>query len=74
MLLIINLVIICYNTLLGYNKFYKVTTPFIFMDTIGIIHKTNFHEQLVKEYKSPCNFNTSKEFINIDDFKFLYIL
>jgi ribonucleoside-diphosphate reductase subunit M2 len=37
---------------LGYNKIYKVSNPFSFMDTIGMVQKTNFHEQRATEYQS----------------------
>lgn len=37
---------------LGYNKIYKSTNPFNFMDTIGMVQKTNFHESRPTEYKS----------------------
>ncbi len=53
---------------LGYDKFYKVTNPFTFMDTIGMVQKTNFHEQRVTEYQSAYNSNTSREFVSSDDF------
>jgi len=38
--------------LLGYNKIYKSTNPFGFMETIGMMQKTNFHESRATEYKS----------------------
>lgn len=37
---------------LGYSKIYKSTNPFSFMDTIGMMQKTNFHESRATEYKS----------------------
>jgi ribonucleotide reductase beta subunit family protein with ferritin-like domain len=37
---------------LGYEKIYKVNNPFTFMDSIGMLQKTNFHEQRPSEYQS----------------------
>lgn len=37
---------------LGYKKIYKSTNPFSFMETIGMVQKTNFHESRATEYKS----------------------
>lgn len=37
---------------LGYPKIYKSQNPFSFMDTIGMVQKTNFHESRATEYKS----------------------
>lgn len=37
---------------LGYNKLYKVENPFDFMETIGMIRKTNFFEHRPTEYQS----------------------
>lgn len=37
---------------LGYAKIYKSNNPFSFMDTIGMVQKTNFHESRATEYKS----------------------
>jgi len=53
---------------LGYEKYYKVTNPFSFMETIGMVQKTNFHEQRVTEYQSAYNANTSREFASSEDF------
>lgn len=36
---------------LGYNKIYRVSNPFTFMDTIGMMQKTNFHESKPSEYQ-----------------------
>jgi ribonucleoside-diphosphate reductase beta chain len=38
---------------LGFNKYFKVDNPFSFMDTIGMVQKTNFHESRPTEYKKP---------------------
>ncbi len=53
---------------LGYEKHYKVSNPFTFMDSIGMVQKTNFHEQRPTEYQSAYNTETSREFICNDDF------
>lgn len=37
--------------MLGYNKKYRVENPFTFMDTIGMMQKTNFHESIPTEYQ-----------------------
>lgn len=36
---------------LGYNKIYNTTNPYSFMDTIGMVSKTNFHDRRVAEYQ-----------------------
>ena len=39
---------------LGYSKIYKSSNPFSFMNTIGMVQKTNFHESRPTEYmKAP---------------------
>jgi len=55
---------------LGYSKIYKVTNPFSFMDTIGMMQKTNFHESKPTEYQSAHNNFESKNFtiLSNDDF------
>jgi ribonucleotide reductase beta subunit family protein with ferritin-like domain len=53
---------------LGYEKIYKTQNPFTFMDTIGLIQKTNLHESRSTEYQSAYNSNTSKTFDNSEDF------
>jgi ribonucleoside-diphosphate reductase subunit M2 len=53
---------------LGYEKHYKVSNPFPFMETIGMLQKTNFHEHRPTEYQSAYNSDTCKEFISSDDF------
>jgi len=52
---------------LGYEKIYKVNNPFTFMDSIGMLQKTNFHEQRPTEYQSAYN-NTEKSLEIEDDF------
>ena len=53
---------------LGYEKIYKTTNPFTFMDTIGLIQKTNLHESRSTEYQSAYNSNTSKTLSTADGF------
>jgi ribonucleotide reductase beta subunit family protein with ferritin-like domain len=53
---------------LGYDKHYKTTNPFSFMDTIGMVQKTNFHELRPSEYQSAYSSNSSREFVNSEDF------
>lgn len=40
---------------LGYDKIYKTINPFSFMETIGMVQKTNFHENRPTEYQSAHN-------------------
>jgi ribonucleoside-diphosphate reductase subunit M2 len=44
---------------LGYSKKYNKSNPFSFMDTIGMIQKTNFFESRPTEYQSAHVFNTN---------------
>ena len=56
---------------LGYSKYYHTKNPFPFMETIGMISKTNFFESRVSEYQSSKNANTNKMLSNLeisDDF------
>ncbi len=54
--------------MLGYEKYYKVENPFTFMDTIGMMQKTNFHESIPTEYQK-AGFTKSITFCdNTDDF------
>lgn len=55
---------------LGYDKIYKVNNPFTFMDTIGMLQKTNFHESRPTEYQSAYTISESKSFeiLNVEDF------
>ena len=52
--------------LLGYEKVYKVSNPFVFMNTIGMVQKTNFHESRPTEYQRSNNSDINTEFS--DDF------
>jgi ribonucleotide reductase beta subunit family protein with ferritin-like domain len=42
---------------LGYKKLYNKTNPFSFMETIGMLQKTNFFETRPTEYQSAHVFN-----------------
>ena len=56
---------------LGYTKIYKSSNPFGFMDTIGMMQKTNFHESRATEYKSAhLEYTTESTFkiMENDDF------
>jgi len=51
---------------LGYSKNYNASNPFNFMNTIGMVQKTNFHESRPTEYQK-ANFSTDDIDIG-DDF------
>lgn len=51
---------------LGFSKFFNTANPFSFMDTIGMVQKTNFHESRPTEYQK-ANFGTIEYNYN-DDF------
>jgi ribonucleotide reductase beta subunit family protein with ferritin-like domain len=56
---------------LGYSKIYKSSNPFKFMETIGMMQKTNFHESRPTEYKSAHMeylTETSFSIVSNDDF------
>jgi len=56
---------------LGYSKLYHKKNPFPFMETIGMIGKTNFFESRPTEYQSSKNANTNKTLSKLqisDDF------
>jgi ribonucleoside-diphosphate reductase beta chain len=46
---------------LGYQKKYNKTNPFKFMETIGMINKTNFFENRPTDYQSASVNNKSKK-------------
>lgn len=53
---------------LGYEKYYKTKNPFTFMETIGMLQKTNFFESRPTEYQSAYIFNEDKQSsFNISD-------
>jgi len=49
---------------IGMDKYYKVDNPFTFMDTIGMMQKTNFHESRPTEYQRA---NIADHIFYIDD-------
>jgi ribonucleoside-diphosphate reductase beta chain len=49
---------------IGLSKYFKSDNPFTFMDTIGMIQKTNFHESRPTEYQKS---NISDTILYIDD-------
>lgn len=56
---------------LGYSKIYNKKNPFPFMDTIGMMGKTNFFESRPTEYQSAKNATTNKTLSKleiVDDF------
>jgi len=57
---------------LGYSKIYKIhNCPAVWMNTIGMVQKTNFHESRPTEYKSAhLEMTTESTFkiLNYDDF------
>ncbi len=56
---------------LGYSKIYKSTNPFKFIETIGMMQKTNFHESRPTEYKSAhmeYSNHSSLTIVSSDDF------
>ena len=52
---------------LGYEKIYRATNPFSFMDTIGMLQKTNFHESRPTEYQSAHNKMQNKDLTLLND-------
>lgn len=56
---------------MGYDKMYNVENPFTFMETIGMMVKTNFFEARVTEYQSAQVMGSSKfgrKLVLTDDF------
>lgn len=54
---------------LGYEKIFNDINPFPFMETIGLLGKTNFFESRSKDYQSACNENNNSwNFKILDDF------
>lgn len=50
---------------IGLNKYFNSDNPFSFMTTIGMLQKTNFHDQKPTEYRKsfiPQNFHYSDDF------------
>jgi ribonucleotide reductase beta subunit family protein with ferritin-like domain len=56
---------------LGYNKIYNKNNPFTFMESIGMVQKTNFFESRPTEYQSAHVMGNNKRvntFEITDDF------
>jgi ribonucleotide reductase beta subunit family protein with ferritin-like domain len=55
---------------LGYDKIYNCQNPFTFMNSIGMIQKTNFHESRPTEYQSAYTNNDNKDltFLMLSEF------
>jgi len=55
---------------LGYQKIYQMENPFDFMETIGMVRKTNFFEHRPTEYKSAFSheIKLTKKFKILDEF------
>jgi ribonucleoside-diphosphate reductase beta chain len=53
---------------LGYKKLYQTANPFSFMDTIGMMGKTNFFESRASEYSSAFN-QDSKRTTDLETFE-----
>lgn len=51
---------------LGLNKYFNTNNPFSFMNTIGMVQKTNFHESRPTEYQKAPNIDMNKIIINED--------
>lgn len=51
---------------LGLDKYYKTSNPFSFMNTIGMVQKTNFHESRPTEYQKASSSSNSLK-LNIDE-------
>jgi ribonucleotide reductase beta subunit family protein with ferritin-like domain len=52
---------------LNYDKLYNKNNPFKFMETIGMIGKTNFFEARPTDYQDANIFNNSKDEFEIDN-------
>jgi len=53
--------------MIGYDKKFNVENPFSFMDTIGMMQKTNFHESIPTEYCKSA-ITKSVEFLTDDNY------
>ena len=53
---------------LGYNKHYNKKNPFDFMNSIGMVQKTNFFESRPTEYQNAYTFNKNTNIEISDDF------
>jgi len=48
-------------SMLGYDKIFKTTNPFKFMETIGLKNKANFFEERSNDYQDPHINNTTED-------------
>ncbi len=53
---------------LGLPKVYNTKNPFIFMENIGLLNKTNFFEQRVTDYKKANSAEGANAMLSMDDF------
>ena len=53
---------------LGHQKYWNVSNPFDFMESIGMTSKTNFFESRPTEYQSAHVFNQNTKLELLDDF------
>lgn len=52
---------------LGIEKIYNSKNPFLFMENIGLLNKTNFFEQRVSDYKKSNSSDNAKTELSLDD-------
>jgi ribonucleotide reductase beta subunit family protein with ferritin-like domain len=52
---------------LNINKMYNSKNPFLFMENIGLMNKTNFFEQRVSDYKKSNSSDNAKTELSLDD-------
>jgi ribonucleotide reductase beta subunit family protein with ferritin-like domain len=53
---------------LGYKKMYNTPNPFVFMETIGMLGKSNFFESRPTDYQSAFN-QDNKRTTNLETFE-----
>lgn len=53
---------------LGIQKVYNAKNPFLFMENIGLLNKTNFFEQRVTDYKKSNSSDNANTELSLDDF------
>lgn len=53
---------------LGIQKVYNSKNPFLFMENIGLLNKTNFFEQRVTDYKKSNSSDKANTELSLDDF------
>lgn len=57
---------------LGYSKLYNNKNPFSFMETIGMVQKTNFHESRPSEYRKSVKNNKNPKIVLEDSTSVVY--